>query len=96
MQEIKKENQAQEMSYEEALKAFKAEWAGKRKEERKAKSASAKAEKREATATICAQAVELLKGIDPAFNKELAPVVTRLNMFIKGEKYTRNFKGGNN
>lgn len=86
--------QAQPMTYEEALKAFKAQWADKRKEAKASERATAKATKRAETADLCKQALVILKCIDPAFNKELAPVVTRLNMFVNGEKYTRT-KGGN-
>lgn len=94
MQEIKKETQVQEMTYEEALKAFKESWKEKRKAEATAKRNEAKTEKREKTVEACKKSLEALKEVDSAYNKELAPVVTRLNMFINGEKYTR--KGGNN
>ena len=97
MQEIKQETQvtqAPELTYEEALKQFKAQWKDKRQEAKANERANAKAEKRQATADLCSKALELLKGIDAAFNKELAPVITRLTMFVNGDKYTRT-KGGN-
>lgn len=84
------------LTYEEELKALKEKWAGKRKEERKEKQANKKAEEREATVYLCKQAIEILKDINPAFKKELAPVVTRLNMFVNGERFTRNFNKGDN
>lgn len=83
----------QELTYEEALKAFKAEWAGKKKEARKAESASKKAVLREQAVEACKQALVALEGVDKAFNKELEAVFTRLNMFINGERYTRTSKG---
>lgn len=92
MQEVQA-TQAQEMTYEEALKAFKATWAEKRKEEKASKKAEEKSAKREATVEVCKKALEVLQGIDSSFNKELAPVITRLNMFVKGERYTRNVGG---
>ena len=78
-------------TYEEELKALKEKWASKRKEEKATAKASKKEQDRIATVEVCKQAVEILKGINPSFNKELAPVVNRLNMFINGERYTRNF-----
>ena len=84
-----------EMTYEEELKALKAKWADRRAEERKRKKAEAKSEKKEASIECAKKALEALQGVDACFNRELAPVVKRLNMFIKGEKFTRNVKGGN-
>ena len=86
-------NVAKELTYEEALKAFKAEWADKRKEARKAESASKKAELRAQAVEACKQALTALEGVDKAFSRELEAVVTRLNMFVKGERYTRTSKG---
>lgn len=85
----------EEMTYEAELKALKAKWAGRRAEERKAKKVEANQEKKEASIECVKKALEALQGVHPTFNKELAPVVKRLNMFINGEKYTRNFQGGN-
>ena len=84
-----------EMTYEEELKALKAKWADRRAEERKIKKAEAKAEKKVASIECAKKALEVLKGIDHCFDRELAPVVNRLIMFINGEKFTRNAKGGN-
>lgn len=84
-----------EMTYEEELKALKAKWADRRAEERKSKKAEEKASKKEASIECAKKALEDLQGIDACFNRELAPVVKRLNMFINGEKFTRNAKGGN-
>lgn len=84
-----------EMTYEEELKALKAKWADRRAEERKSKRAEEKAEKKEASIECAKKALEALQGIEPCFNRELAPVVNRLKMFINGEKFTRNAKGGN-
>ena len=81
------------MTYEEALKAFKAEWADKRKDERKAKAQEKKAEERKANASVAQKALEVLSALDTAGKNELAPAIKRLEMYISGEHYTR-VKGG--
>lgn len=78
-----------EMSYEEELKALKAKWKDRRTAEKKAKKAEEKQEKKASSIEVAKQALEVLQGIAPAFNRELQPVFTRLQMFINGEKYTR-------
>lgn len=83
----------EKLTYQEALKALKAQYAEERKAERFEKRAQAKQGKRNETAEVCKKALEVLQGIDPAFNRELAPVVTRLQMFVDGKKYTRSVKG---
>lgn len=88
-EEIKK------LSYKEALKALKEQYAEERKQERLAKKAEARKEKREEACGACRKALKELEAVDPAFNRELSSVVIRLNMFIEGKRYTRNMnKGG--
>lgn len=83
------------LSYEEALKALKAEYAEERKQERIAKKEEARKEKREEACEACRKALKELAVVDPTFNRELAAVVLRLEMFIEGKRYTRNMnKGG--
>lgn len=82
------------LTYQEALKALKAQYAEERKQERAEKRNEEKAEKRKATVVCCQNALEALKGVDPAFNRELHCVVNRLQMFIDGKKFTRNFNKG--
>lgn len=82
-------------TYESELKALKEKWAQARKAERKEKALNAKQEKREKSCAFVRQALSALDNVDPAFNRELAPVIKRLTMFINGEQYTRSNKGDN-
>lgn len=88
-------NQETKATYESELKALKEKWALARKAERKEKAINAKQEKREKSCEFVKQALEALGNVDPAFSRELAPVAKRLNMFIRGEQYTRSNKGDN-
>ena len=90
--EEKKENNAtqQPLSYEEALKAFKAQWAGKRKEEKKLRKEEERKAQREADVVIVKKVLEVLEAVTPASKDELSAVFTRLNMFVEGKRYTRN------
>lgn len=79
--------------YQQALKAFRAEWAGRRAQARKDEQAKANAEAKEADKETARNALKCLQEIKGTQSKkELACVVKRLEMFINGEKYTR--KGG--
>ena len=88
--EIKETNAVEEISYEQALREFKAQWKDKKKEQAIAKRKSEKEEKRSLSVEACKKALEELKNVDSSFNRELAPVVKRLEMFINGERYSRN------
>ena len=83
--EVAEEN----LSYEEALKAFKAKWAGKRKDERKAKKAEEEKAQREADKVLVQNALQILNGITPKSKNELKAVFTRLDMFLSDKRYTR-------
>ena len=93
IKEIKETNQ--EMTYEEALKAFKAQWKEKRAEESKKAKQAEKEKTRKVDCEKVDVALQALSEISTAGQKELQAVITRLDMFKKGERYTRN-KGGNN
>ena len=97
MQEIKenkKENNS--LTYEQALKAFKAQWADKRKEEKKARNEDERKAQREEDIVIVKNVLEILGGITAKSKDELSAVFTRLNMFVEGKRYTRNMnKTGN-
>lgn len=81
------------ISYEEALKAFKAEWAEKRAQERKEKREAEKEEKRKGDIEKVQKALYILNECED--KNALVVVINRLNMFINGEKFTRTRKGGN-
>lgn len=88
MEEIKAKET--ELSYEEALKKFKEEWAGKRKEEKKKKKDIERAKEREKDTEFVKEVIKTLDALSPKSKEELSAVFTRLNMFINGERYTRN------
>lgn len=88
MEEIKAKET--ELTYEEALKKFKKEWADKRKQEKKKEKDSKRAEEREKDTEVVKAVIETLNTLSPKSKEELSAVFTRLNMFINGERYTRN------
>ena len=83
----------QEKTYEQELKELKAKWAGKRAEERKEKANEKKAEERKENGVKIEEALKALDGLTENAKKELAPAITRLNMYLSGVRYTRS-KGG--
>lgn len=89
----KKIEESKVLTYEEALKAFKAQWADKRKAEKKASKQEELKAQREADKVIVKNAVEMLSAITPKSKSELDAVFTRLNMFLEDKRYTRNMKG---
>lgn len=97
MQEIKETQATQEtISLEEAqamMKQAKAALAQAKKDERKSNNAKQKEAKKAVAIVEAQKALDILNTLDEAFNRELAPVKTRLQMFINGERYTR-IKGG--
>lgn len=79
----------EQLSYEEALKAFKAKWTDKRKEEKKAKKDEEMKAQRDADKVLVANALQILNGITQKSKKELKAVFTRMEMFLSDKKYTR-------
>lgn len=82
--------QEKEMTYEEELKLFREKWAKKRAKERSEKREAEKAEERKANSEKVGKALEILNTLPANAVNELKPAITRLEMYTKGERYTRN------